>query len=450
MQNLPPETRETAPSGSWSDLWKQEDNWAVLVGLIIVLLAIILWKINSTFLNNIAFYIPRYSDFGTAVSYLKNQTVALITLYLFFAILFTIAIKPLGYNVSSFIAGFTVLFILSVIITVGASWSLMKHYNIETPLLALTVGLFIGNIVRIPTVIDTALCTNFFLKTGIVLMGATLPFSLIVMAGTTAFAQASIVTVATFLSIYWAGTRVFKLDKRFAATLAAGGSICGVSAAIAVGGSIKADKHYVSIAISLIIIWSIILIFALPVAINMLKVPPGPAGAWIGTLELADAPGMAIAASIDEQAIKTFTLMKVIGRDMFIGIWCFIMALISITRWDKTYDGSKPDVAEIWIRFPKFILGFFIASIILTILITVADTDSFKVITNNVINPIRDLRDWAFIFAFLSIGLTSRFKELASIGFKPFIALGIGILVNIPLGYLLSVIIMGSYWVIIK
>jgi uncharacterized membrane protein YadS len=270
------------------------------------------------------------------------------------------------------------------------------------------------------------------------------------LTGITAFAQASIVTAATFIAIYWVGTRIFSLDKRFAATLAAGGSICGVSAAISIGGAVKAEKNHVSIAISVIIIWSILMIFALPIAINILNVPPGPAGAWIGTSQLADAPGMVAAATINEQAIKTFTLMKVIGRDMFIGIWCFIMAIFSITRWDKRYDGTKPNAADIWLRFPKFILGFFIASIIIGFLTATADISNYKAISSNIISPIEELRNWVFIFAFLSIGLTSRFKELTLAGWKPFVAVGVGILINVPIGYLLSVIIMGNYWTTIQ
>ncbi|MPM99168.1 hypothetical protein SDC9_146359 [bioreactor metagenome] len=157
-------------------------------------------------------------------------------------------------------------------------------------------------------------------------MGATLPFTLILQSGPIAFLQATVVAVTTFLTIYWAGSRLFGLDKRFATTLAAGGSICGVSASIAIGGSVKAEKEHVSVAISLVVVYAMIVVFLLPMVIKAFGIPSGPAGAWIGTSEFADAAGMAAASAIDEQAIKTFTLMKVVGRDMFVGIWCFSMA----------------------------------------------------------------------------------------------------------------------------
>jgi uncharacterized membrane protein YadS len=221
------------------------------------------------------------------------------------------------------------------------------------------------------------------------------------------------------------------------------------SASIAIGGTVKAEKQHVSITISLVILYSIIMIFVLPLAIKALNILPGPAGAWIGTSEFADGAGMAAATSISEQAIKTFTLMKVVDRDMFVGIWCFIMAYISITKWEKKKDGTKPNAGEIWTRFPKFVLGFFLASIIITALVANVDAASSKAISAQIIAPLTALRGWAFVFTFLSIGFTTRFRDLTSVGWKPFAALT-GVLINVPLGYLLSVVVMGGYWSMVK
>lgn len=443
-------SKPTSPSGGWSDLWKKEDYWAVWLGLGVVIAAIILWSSGSTFMKWLAISVPSYSEFGKATSYVSSHISGIIGLYLLFLILFSCAVKILGHNLGQFIPGFTILFVMSLIVTVVGSWDVMKKYNLEAPLLALAVGLVIGNFVKLPKFMDASLRTEFFVKTGIVLMGATLPFTLIMQSGPVAFLQATIIAVTTYLTIYWAGTRLYGLDNRFAATLAAGGSICGVSASIAIGGSVKAEKQHVSISISLVVVWAIVMIFALPIFIKALGIAPGPAGAWIGTSEFADAAGMAAAASINEQAIKTFTLMKVVGRDMFVGIWCFIMALISITKWEKRNDGTKPNAGEIWVRFPKFVLGFFVASIIITALVAGVDASASKEISAQVIGPIKELRGWAFIFTFLSIGLTTRFRDLTSVGWKPFAAFTTGVLVNVPLGYILSVIVMGGYWAMVK
>jgi uncharacterized integral membrane protein (TIGR00698 family) len=449
MSNVVCET-PIAPSGGWAALWQKEDYWAVWLGLGLVAAAILLWSTGNTFMKYVAITVPAYTDFSAALGFVGSNLGGIISLYLLFLIIFGVAVKILGHKLSHFIPGFTLLYVMSLIVTVLGSWSVMKRFNLEAPLLALAVGLIVGNFVKMPSFMDSALRSEFFVKTAIVLMGAALPFTLIMQAGPTAFVQATTIAVTTFLTIYWAGSRLFGLDKRFAATLAAGGSICGVSASIAIGGSVKSEKQHVCVAISLVIVWAIVMIFALPIFIKIFGIPAGPAGAWIGTSEFADGAGMAAAASISEQAIKTFTLMKVVGRDMFVGIWCFIMAYISITKWEKKTDGTKPNAGEIWTRFPKFVLGFFLASIIITALVANVDAASSKAISAQIIAPLTALRGWAFIFTFLSIGFTTRFRDLTSVGWKPFAAFTTGVLINVPLGYLLSVVVMGGYWSMVK
>jgi uncharacterized integral membrane protein (TIGR00698 family) len=432
-----------------SDLLKKEDWWAVWLGLGIILSAIIVWSLGGS-IKPIAISVPAWKEFSKLGTYLSANAGNLLLLYTVFVVIFSVAVKVLGHNLKEFIPGFTVLFLCSSLVTVFGAWDWAKKYNLEAPLVALAIGLIISNLLPIPKWLDSSLRTEFYVKTGIVLLGATLPFTLIVQAGPVAFAMASVIAISTFTTIYFVSTKVFKLDKRFAATLGAGGSICGVSASIAVGGSVKAEKQHVSVAISIVIIWAVIMVFLLPILIKAWGIPAGPAGAWIGTSEFADAAGMAAASSINDQAIKTFTLMKVVGRDMFIGIWCFILALISVTKWEKQAQSSKPDKGEIWRRFPKFVLGFFLASAILTVLIASVDANTVKSINTNIVSPVKELRTWAFIFTFLSIGLTTRFKDLTAVGWKPFAAFSTGVLVNVPLAYLLTVVIFGQYWIGVK
>lgn len=442
--------KTSPPLGGGSGLLKKEDYWAVWIGLGTVILAIILWAVGSKVMPALAISFPAWTDFNKVGAYIRTHLGGIIGLWFCFLVVFSVAVKILGHDLKAFVPGFTILFILGVVVSILGASTTAKKWSLEAPLMALLVGLIIGNFVPIPKWLDTAFRTEFYVKTGIVLMGATLPFTLILQSGPMAFLQATIVAVSTFLTIYWAGTRLFGLDKRFSTALAAGGSICGVSAAIAIGGSVKAEKNHISVAISLVVVWAVIMVFLLPILIKVLHISPGPGGAWIGTSEFADAAGMAAAASINEQAIKTFTLMKVVGRDMFVGIWCFIMAMIAVTKWEKREDGTKPSGKEIWIRFPKFVLGFFGASILITLLVASVDAPTAKSISAAIIGPISVIRLWAFIFTFLCIGLTTRFKDLASVGWRPFAAFTTGVLVNVPLGYILSVIVLGGYWAMVK
>lgn len=436
---------KTVPTGGISELWKKEDWWAVWLGMGIVIVALIFWAMGGS-LKAIAVSVPSYDVFSAIPEFFGASLGSLLALFVVFLAVFSLAIKLLGHKLSEFIPGFIILFLMAVLVQIIGSWNTAKAYNLEAPVLALILGMLLGNFTKIPKWFDTSLRTEFYVKTGIVLLGATLPFTLILSAGPVAFAQATFIAVSTWLVIYFAGTKLFGLDKRFAATLGAGGSICGVSASIAVGSSVNAESDHVSISIAMVVIYATIMVFLLPILIHLLGIPEGPAGAWIGTSEFADAAGMAAAAQISDKAVESFTLMKVVGRDMFIGIWCFILAIVSVTKWEKREDGTKPDAKQIWTRFPKFVIGFFLASILLTFVIAGVDAETTKVINSDVIAPIKTLRTWCFVFCFLCIGLTTRFKELAKAGLKPFLAFTTGVLVNVPLGYIFSVIILGSYW----
>jgi len=311
----------------------------------------------------------------------------------------------------------------------------------------------------LPRWLDAGFRVEFYIKLGIVLLGATLPFTLIIWAGPVAILQASIVSLVTFFVIFLTA-RKLGLDHRLAAVLGAGGAVCGVSASIAVAGAVRAKKEHPPIAISLVVLWAIVLIFVLPLVCRALGLPTGVAGAWIGTSEFADAAGLAAAQSYGnlaghhlgiagtaDQALASYTLIKVIGRDIWIGIWSFVLALISVTVWERNETNSKVQVGQIWWRFPKFVIGFLIASVVTTLLVHGASlADYNKLVKPSLILPITALRTWAFTFSFLSIGLTTRFRDLASTGFKPFLAFTFGVVVNVALGYFLSVVVFGHYW----
>jgi uncharacterized membrane protein YadS len=400
----------------------------------------------------------------------------------------------------------------------------------------------------VPEWFKTSLRTEYYIKTGIVLLGATLPLTLIAEAGPIAFVQATIVSIVTWLVIYLAATRIFELDPRFGAVLGTGGAVCGVSGSIAVGGAVKADKDHIAIGIAVVSIWAIVMIFVLAILTRWMipegggaltewyHISPGEAGAWVGTSEYADAAGFAVVAELathhGDAPIHAFTLMKVIGRDIWIGIWAFVLSIVSVTFWEKKSQAEegpqgRVGISVIWERFPKFVLGFFAASVIMSLIAANppvdrvgeapvsgtfkskaqkyeydADFSSFQVptsladrfaydaeagvitfqgemsleelnlLTANadpeqewalknlrlesdwfesqlstlVIAPIKKLRSWAFVLCFLCIGLSTRFKELATFGLKPFWAFTIGVLVNVPLGYILTTKVFVDYW----
>lgn len=428
---------------------KKEDGWSIVIGIGLVIVTSVLFLLDAKdILSLFSASAPTWKNTAQLAEKLPSKLPSFVVLYGLFACMLTLGAKHLGLNAKRFFVGFSALYWLASLILVVSNNATLKSWQLESPLVALFLGLLIGNFCKLPAWFNEGLRTEYYVKTGIVLMGATLPFSLILQAGPVAIGQALIVSVVTFGTIYGAGV-MLGLDRRFAACLGAGGSICGVSGSIAIGGACRARQEHVSVAISLVVIWAVIMIFVLPMLCKALNLPAGVAGAWIGTSEFADAAGFAAAEAIGhESATQAFTLMKVVGRDMFVGVWAFVVAILSVTVWERksSADSERIDYREIWQRFPKFILGFFIASILTTLVIANLDATVATAYNDNALKLLKNLRSWFFTLTFLSIGLTTRFRDLTAVGIKPFLAFTIGVAVNLPLGYWLSNHVFVEYW----
>ncbi|MSP01730.1 MAG: putative sulfate exporter family transporter [Acetobacteraceae bacterium] len=434
-----------------------EDWWSVIIGLGIVCIAygLFAWGASLSW----AATTPRL---WSSPAGLSEQLAADWPRYLFqfLAMLsvFAVAAKAMGQNVATFAGGFVLVYCLSFAALAIGAWDEAQNYTIEPPLIALAIGAIIANTVRLPRGLMEAFRVEFYVKTGIVLLGATLPITLIVWAGPIAIAQASIASVVTFLVIY--RTALFlELDRKLAALLAAGGSVCGVSAVIAIAGAIRARREHMTIALTSVVFWSIVMIFILPLLARAWYLPAGVGGAWIGTSEFADAAGFVAAhtygafaregviSGTPDQAIWSYTLLKVVGRDMWIGIWAVILSFVAMTRWETPEIRRRVTVMDIWHRFPKFILGLFAASLLATLAsrhLSYADFET--AVRPSFISPLTNLRGWVFTFSFLSIGLTTRLGGFAPAGGNAFIAFAAGVVVNLVLGFVLSAVVFQSYW----
>ncbi|MGC2033090.1 MAG: putative sulfate exporter family transporter [Steroidobacteraceae bacterium] len=443
---------------AWHELKRKDDWWAIWIGLSLVAVAVALFA-NGGSIKWIAVAPQKWSHFADVAAQLRTHGAQYAALFVLWAAALGVGAAALDIKLSRFLPAFLALYVAAAAIYFLGLWDLAAHYNLEPPLVALGLGLLVANTIGVPRWLEPGLRVEFYVKTGIVLLGAGLPLTLIAWAGPVAIVQAGIVSLVTFGVIYFTAVKL-GLDRRLAATLGTGGAVCGVSGAIAVGGAVGAKKDQVSVAISLVVVWAIVMIFVLPLAARTLHLSTGMAGAWIGTSEFADAAGLAAAqtyggyagnvpgiAGNADAAVSAFTLMKVIGRDVWIGVWAFVLSLVATTRWERTGVQGRPDAGEIWRRFPKFVLGFLVASAVITLVSKGYDYASYKKeVLPGLVAPLQALRTWTFTFAFLSIGLTTKIRELAAVGARPFYAFTLGVLVNGVLGFLLSTQVFGEFW----
>lgn len=448
-----------APAPRAGLAWLQtDDGWAIVLGLGLVIAAALALASGSN-LRWIAVAPQKWAQPQEAIAQLAAQAPRYLALFVLWLLAFGAATRALGLRLAAFVPAFALVFAASTAIVTLGAWNQAERFNLEPPLVALALGLLCANLLRLPQWLDTGLRVELYVKTGIVLMGATLPLTLLLTAGPVAIVQAAAISLATFGTIFWVARRM-GLDPRFAATLGAGGAVCGVSAAIAVASAVGARREQGPVTITIVVLWAIVMIFVLPLVARTLLLPTGVAGAWIGTSEFADAAGFAAAQTYGgyagqvpgisgsaDAAMNAFTLMKVIGRDLWIGIWAFVLSIVAAARWDATGVTRTVAAGEIWRRFPKFVIGFALASLALAALAAgYGPADVNRVLKPELITPLKTLRTWAFTFCFLSIGLSTRWRDLAQAGARPLLAFSAGVAVNLVLGFLLSAVVFGGYW----
>src|ERR1700691_4288697 len=395
----------------WTEFIRKDDWWAIWIGLGLVAVAAGL-VLSGSSLTWLALAPQKWKSWPEAVAQVRTHAAQYLALFVLWATLFGIGVSALGFRLSRFLPAFAVVYVVSLGLYLLGQWDQASHYNLEPPLVALVLGLLIANTVGVPKWTDAGLRVELYIKTGIVLLGASLPLTLIAWAGPVAIVQAAIVSLVTFGVIYFTAIRL-GLDRRLAATLGTGGAVCGVSGAIATAGAVGARKEQVSVAISLVVLWAIVMIFVLPLIARSLGLSTGVAGAWIGTSEFADAAGLAAAQTYggdggtvpgisghSEAAINAFTLMKVIGRDVWIGVWALVLSVVATARWESTAVSSRAGIGEIWRRFPKFVLGFLLASAVVTWVAQGPSYAAYKqAVVPGLVAPLQALRTWAFTFA---------------------------------------------------
>jgi uncharacterized integral membrane protein (TIGR00698 family) len=437
---------------------RNEDWLSSFLGLGLILIAALVFAAGGS-IKWLAVAPQKWSHAAQILQQLRQNGARFAALFAVWALLLGAAAQALGLGAVRFWRAFAPIFVVTAVVYFLGLWDQAAHFNLEPPLVALAIGLLFSNSIGVPRWLDPGLRVELYIKVGIVLLGSSLPLTLLAWAGPVAILQAAIVSLVTFGVIFAAATRL-GLDRRLAATLGTGGAVCGVSGAIAIGGAVGAKKQDISVAISLVVVWAIVMIFVLPLAARALGLSTGVAGAWIGTSEFADAAGLAAAQTYGgyagnvagisghpEAAVTAFTLMKVIGRDMWIGVWAFVLSIVAAARWERTGIESRSGASEIWRRFPKFVIGFLLASLLVTWFASGYAYGEYKAgVLPGLVAPLQALRTWVFTFAFLSIGLTTRVREFVAVGVRPFVAFTLGAAVNVLLGLFLSTRVFGAFW----
>ncbi len=384
---------------------------------------------------------------GLPVSKSHNQIVQLIVLMIGMGIFFGIGMASMGHSFSKFMIGFTFVFAIACLAFVMSNQTTIKGLGIGYAAWAIIFGMLISNTVGTPEWAKPGVQTEYYIKTGLVLLGAKILFGKLVAIGQPGIFVAWVVTPTVWLTTYWFGQKIIKMpSKELNATICSDMSVCGVSAAIATAAACKAKKEELTLAVGLSLVFTSIMMIVMPAIITGFF----PAdkiqilgGAWMGGTIDATGAVAAAGAFLGDTALYVAATIKMI-QNILIGVIAFLVALYWTTKVEKSSSGQSVGAIEIWHRFPKFILGFIGASIIFSIADASLGGDlSNSLIKQGVIKGMSDIfRGWFFCLAFVSIGLATNFRELKHhfAGGKPLILYVCGQSLNLVLTLVMAYI----------
>ncbi|MGO3363358.1 MAG: YeiH family protein [Corynebacterium sp.] len=313
---------------------------------------------------------------------------------------------------------------------------------IEYPVYAIIVGLLLNAVlsgIGIRGRLAGGFRTEFFIKTGLVLLGGTVVLSVIVRAAGPAVVQALLLITGVFFFTWWVAGKL-GVDDHLRALLSSAVSICGVSAAIAAAGAVKAKKEHLAYTATLVIVFALPSIFLLPWLAELMGLSSAVAGAWIGGNIDTTAAVSAAGALAGEESLQIASIVK-LTQNALIGF-----VAVALTAWfaikvERDAGAPKLKAIDFWHRFPKFVLGFIAASVIVTVAAEFLSADAVESLDTTV----KGFRDYFLILAFVSIGLEFEARSLKAAGGKPIAVFGLATLFNLVLGLILASVLFSGF-----
>jgi uncharacterized integral membrane protein (TIGR00698 family) len=376
-----------------------EDWMVVVVGIFIILLSIVGLDIP------VPSFSWRNSEelFKLVLSRENLWRVLLQFLFVFgIAILATFLINK---SVTNALRTYPLLFGLTLIALILSGNHQVRALNLESVIFSLAIGLTVSNVFTLPDWMRDSLSAEMFVKIGLVLLGTTIIFSDILIAGGLGLIQALLVVLSVWYFAFWICKKL-KIDEELTMMISSAVSICGVSAAIATAGAIKGDTKKLSYVISLVLITAIPMMIFMPYIARYFHFPDEVTGAWLGGS--IDTTGAVVASGtlVGDTALKVSTIVK-FSQNVLLGLAAFAISVYWTYsgRVDKEGKVSKPTARLIWERFPKFVIGFVLASLVFSFIL---DPD----IVESVKGSLKSIQGMWFVLAFTSIGLETKFSDL--------------------------------------
>lgn len=300
--------------------------------------------------------------------------------------------------------------------------------NIEYVLWAILFGAIIANTVGLPRIFRAGVATyEFWLKAGIILLGARFILGDVAKLGGASLVLVFIELALSLAFMTWLGRR-FGLGPKLTTLLAVGSSVCGVSAIIATQGTIDADERDSSTAIAAILALGAISLVFFPLIGHSLHMSDQAYGLWTGLAVDNTAEATAAGALYSDTAGKFAVLAKTC-RNAMIG---FVVLGYAI-QWARKGLANQTTTAQLenkasflWAKFPKFVLGFLVISLLATLGGSKIPALAAIGFSKPQLLVLGNLSRWAFLLTFAGVGLRTNLRDLGKQSARPFLVSALG------------------------
>ena len=366
----------------------QNEDWiATLMGLLLVVTVIVLPGLIPVF--------PK--ELNTVEAWLSILGLLVVAL-----LVAALGVRLLGERLKGFLPAFVAIFVLSVLCMLLSGIPAIKRTGFESVFFSVALGLLIRNTVGLPAWLSPAVRSEYYIKIGLVLLGTSVLFGEILEAGFFGILQGIVVVFSVWYFTFWLA-RKMKVDEEMGVMLSSAVSICGVSAAIGTCGAIKGDSKKLSFVVSIVLIVAIPMMYLMPYLAKLMGLSQEVAGAWLGGT--IDTTGAVVAAGkfLGETA-ETYSVIIKSSQNVLLGVAAFIISIYWSVRGTSNTE-LKPTPRVLWDRFPKFVVGFMLASLIFS---TCFDMGQAKALGSLA----KGLREVMFSVAFVCIGLETDFRYI--------------------------------------
>jgi len=270
--------------------------------------------------------------------------------------------------------------------------------------LAVLGGAVVANTVGVPDPARPGVDRHkLLLETGIVLLGARLALGELLTTGPLVVALGTAAVVFGVAFVELVGRVGFGLADGRRSLLAAGASVCGVSAVLAVAAGLDVEDADVTYAVATVLLFDAVTLVAFPLVGTALGLEGKAFGVWAGLSLFSTGPTAAVGFAVSETAGEWATVTKLV-RNAFIGA----LAVAYAVRGADATPG-RSSAGELWLRFPKFLVGF----------LAVVAVANAGVLPDAVRASVVSTSDWLFALAFVGLGLDMDLGRLRAAGLRP-------------------------------